>query len=88
MRKNVPSKVLIGLCTSIGFIIILFIAFIERTNPPWLCTTTSALLHFFILNSFCWMLVEAATLYLKVVKVMGEYTPNFMRKAVFGTFGK
>jgi len=88
MRRNVPSKVLIGLCSSIGCLLIIFMLFIDRADPPWLCRTTSALLHFFILNCFSWMMVEATTLYLKVVKVMGEYTSNFMIKATVGTFGK
>uniref|UniRef100_A0A7M5XHC6 Uncharacterized protein n=2 Tax=Clytia hemisphaerica TaxID=252671 RepID=A0A7M5XHC6_9CNID len=87
MRRHIPSKVLIGLCTSIGCLIIVFITLIDQTKPSWLCTATSTVLHFLILNCFCWMLVEALTLYLKVVKVMGEYTSKFMLKSLFGTFG-
>ncbi|XP_066913182.1 adhesion G-protein coupled receptor G2-like, partial [Clytia hemisphaerica] len=87
MRRHIPSKVLIGLCTSIGCLIIVFITLIDQTKPSWLCTATSTVLHFLILNCFCWMLVEALTLYLKVVKVMGEYTSKFILKSLFGTFG-
>ena len=85
LRRNIPSKILNGLCSSLCLHIIIFLAFVDKKHPPWLCITTSALLHFFILNCFSWTLVEAVILYLKVVKVMSDYLARFVTKAVLFT---
>ena len=48
------------------------------------CKIVAILLHYFSLASFCWMLLEAVMLYLKVISVFrGEYVP--MKKfCIFG----
>ena len=39
--------------------------------PQGLCMFTTALLHYFLLCSLCWMLCEGVMLYLMIVKVFG-----------------
>jgi len=46
------------------------------------------LLHYFILASFMWMLVEGILQYLRFVKVLGTYIPNFMIKTMIPAWGK
>lgn len=81
MRKNTPSQVLLGLCISLGLLMIVFLTLVDQTKPKWLCIVTSASIQYFALSTFCWMFFEAITLYLKVVKVMGEYGRCFVLKA-------
>lgn len=64
-----------------------FLIFVKRTEPRWLCIVGSASLQYFVLTSFGWMFVEAVMLYLKVVKVVGEYTSNFILKASLVALG-
>ena len=59
-----------------------FVEFVQR-KPPWVkckkslsplllkavCVTVVALMHYFLMAAFCWMLVEGIHLYLFVVKV-------------------
>lgn len=87
LRRNAPSKVLIGMCISLGCLMISFLIFVKRTEPRWLCIVGSASLQYFVLTSFGWMFVEAVMLYLKVVKVVGEYTSNFILKASLVALG-
>jgi hypothetical protein len=42
------------------------------TAVPWLCSLVSALLHYFFLCAFCWMLCEGLTLYILIVKVYAD----------------
>ncbi|WAR10310.1 AGRG2-like protein [Mya arenaria] len=46
-----------------------------------------ALLHYFILVSFMWMLVEGILQYLRFVKVLGTYVPKFMMKTMILAWG-
>jgi len=39
------------------------------TTPQGACVTVAALLQYFLMAAFCWMLVEGIYLYLLVVKV-------------------
>ena len=38
-------------------------------SPDWLCTAIASLLHYFLLATFAWQLVEGIHLYLMIVKV-------------------
>lgn len=81
MRHKIKSKPLIGFSVSIGIINLLFVALIEQINKQWLCTTTSALLHFFILHSFCWILIE-------IMRIAGKLMRKILLKVIIVTFGK
>ena len=88
MRRNTPSKILLGLCISLGLLLIIFVSLINRTEPELLCTVTAAMIQYFVLSTFCWMVFEAITLYLKVVRVIGEFGRHFFLKASIFSFGK
>ena len=88
MRRNTPSKILLGLCISLGLLLILFVSLITRTEPELLCTMTAAMIQYFVLSAFCWMVFEAITLYLKVVRVIAEFGRHFFLKASIFSFGK
>jgi len=71
------------LCSSI-----LFLVGIERVESYGGCIVVSVLLHYFILVSFMWMLVEGVLQYLRFVKVLGTYIPKFMIKSMIPAWGK
>ena len=73
--------VLLQLAIALVAVDILVLAGIDKTNPIAGCKAVAALLLYFLLVSFSWMLVEAVMLYLKFVKVFDTYTSNFMLKA-------
>jgi len=52
------------------------------------CVYFQALLHYFILSSFMWMLVEGILQCLRFVKVIATYIPNFMIKSMIPAWGK
>jgi len=70
------------LCSSI-----LFLVGIERVESYGGCIVVSVLLHYFILVSFMWMLVEGVLQYLRFVKVLGTYIPKFMIKSMIPAWG-
>ena len=67
LRKKLRSKILISLCSSLTFLLIVFLAGIERKETKFVpCQIIAALLHYFLLTSLAWMCVAAASLYIIV----------------------
>ncbi|KAK3105819.1 hypothetical protein FSP39_006407 [Pinctada imbricata] len=87
MRQGRGQKTLFNLALALLASIIVFLAGIERTENYAGCIVVAALLHYFILVSFAWMLVEGVLQYLRFVKVLGTYIPNFMLKAGVPAWG-
>ena len=52
------------------------------------CTLIGALLHYFLLVAFGWMLVEGVVSYLKFVKVFDTHVESFTKKIVLPTWRK
>lgn len=67
---------------------LLFLVGVDRTESYGGCIAVSVLLHYFILVTFMWMLVEGVLQYLRFVKVLGTYIPNFMIKSIIPAWGK
>ncbi|XP_020624322.1 adhesion G protein-coupled receptor L3-like [Orbicella faveolata] len=59
----------VNLSLSIGIFQIIFLAGIEATSNEVACTLVAVLLHYFLLVSFAWMLIEGVHLYVMVVTV-------------------
>ena len=73
--------VLLHLSLALLAVDIIVLAGVDQTSNYGGCCAVAALLHYFLLVSFLWMLVEAVIQYLKFVKVFDTYTPRFMLKA-------
>lgn len=86
-RKSLSNKILFNLSIAIFFSLVLFVGGITRTSMKPLCRGVAVLLHYFILASFNWMLVEGIHQYLRFVKVIGNYIQRFLRKAVIFAWG-
>jgi len=62
-------QIRMSLAGSLGAGQIIFLAGIGATENTSACVTVAALLQYFLMAAFCWMLVEGFHLYLLVVKV-------------------
>ncbi|XP_071533379.1 uncharacterized protein [Panulirus ornatus] len=86
-RRSLSNKILVNLSFSVFCSVVIFMAGINQTRSVILCRGVAVGLHYFILASFGWMLVEAVHQYLKFVKVVGTYIPRFLWKASICAWG-
>ena len=86
-RRRLNNKILANLAFAILCSLVVFLAGIDQTLFPLVCRGVAVALHYFILASFGWMLVEAVHQYLKFVKVVGTYIPRFIWKASVCAWG-
>ncbi|XP_078381914.1 uncharacterized protein LOC144664632 isoform X2 [Oculina patagonica] len=63
------SQIRVSLAGSLGAAQIVFLVGINRTENRSACVAVAALMQYFLMAAFCWMLVEGVHLYLFVVKV-------------------
>ncbi|XP_046863918.1 neurogenic locus notch homolog protein 1-like isoform X8 [Xenia sp. Carnegie-2017] len=67
--KSPKSKVLLCLCIAIGFTdVFAILEGVSRYNPEF-CSAVAALLHFFLLSVFGWMLCEGILLYIMLIRI-------------------
>ncbi|KAF8788440.1 Adhesion G-protein coupled receptor G4 like protein [Argiope bruennichi] len=86
-REDVRHQILFHLSFSLMSFLLVFSIGIEKTDWEYGCEAVAVLLHFFMLATFFWMLVEAFLQYLCLVKVIGTYIPHFLRKAMLFAWG-
>ena len=67
---------------------VVFLAGFERVESRVPCLAVAALLHYLILASFMWMLMEAVLQYLMFVKVLGATYSKYMVKTAIPAWGK
>ncbi|KAL9963239.1 hypothetical protein ACROYT_G032418 [Oculina patagonica] len=63
------SQIRVNLAGSLGAGQVIFLAGINATENTGACVGVAALMQYFLMVAFCWMLVEGIYLYLLVVKV-------------------
>ncbi|XP_035222353.1 uncharacterized protein LOC118195202 isoform X2 [Stegodyphus dumicola] len=86
-RKDTKHKALCNLSIALLCFLVIFLVGIERKDSKYRCLAASILLHYFIIASFAWMLVEAIIQYFSLVKVVGTYIPCFIQKAMLFAWG-
>ncbi|XP_076368161.1 uncharacterized protein LOC143255803 isoform X2 [Tachypleus tridentatus] len=86
-RKGIGHQTLCNLAVALLGSLVIFLIDINKKHGPGLCMLSAALLHYFLMVSFGWMLVEAVLQYLRFVKVVGTYIPRFMCKAMICAWG-
>ena len=65
---HIHRQLALALCLSQ----VIFLVAVDRTlvpSPDWVCTTIAAFLHYFLLATFAWQLIEGLHLYLMIVRV-------------------
>ncbi|XP_022796764.1 latrophilin-like protein LAT-2 [Stylophora pistillata] len=79
--KDIPQplyQIRISLCLSLGAGQGTFLAGINATENTAACVAVAALIQYFLMAAFCWMLVEGIYLYLFIVKVYNINTKMHM----------
>ena len=88
LRKGRAQQTLFNLALAMLCFLIVFVVGIEQTHDFYGCIVVAVLLHYFILVSFMWMLMEGILQYLRFVKVLGTYIPHFILKTAVPAWGK
>ncbi|KAI0240394.1 hypothetical protein LSAT2_008937 [Lamellibrachia satsuma] len=87
LRRPRGQKVLVNLALALLAVYTVFLAGIRATSNYNVCIAVAALLQYFLLASFAWMLVEAALLYMRFVKVFNTYVEKFLLKVSIPAWG-
>ncbi|KAK5598391.1 hypothetical protein CRENBAI_012410, partial [Crenichthys baileyi] len=83
LRKDIPSKILIQLCTALLLLNLVFLVDAWLALYPdavGLCISTAWFLHYFLLASFTWMGLEGVHMYYALVKVFNDNISHYMLK--------
>ena len=78
LRAKDASKFHVQLCLSLGAMLIVFVAGIDRTENRAGCITVGVLIHYFTLVAWMWMGAEALLMFRKLVLVFGEMSLRFL----------
>ncbi|XP_022298170.2 uncharacterized protein LOC111107321 [Crassostrea virginica] len=87
LRKGRAQQTLFNLALSMLCSWVIFLIGIKQTYHFIGCLIVAILLHYFILASFMWMLMEAFLQYLTFVKVLGTYVTRYTLKSVIAAWG-
>ncbi|KAL7847432.1 hypothetical protein AOLI_G00221500 [Acnodon oligacanthus] len=90
LRVDIPSRILIQFCLALLLLNLVFVldsGLAQKLSPAGLCITTAFFLHYFTLASFTWMALQAAYMYLTIVKVFNAYFSHFMIKLGLAGWG-
>uniref|UniRef100_A0A8C4Q8U7 Uncharacterized protein n=1 Tax=Eptatretus burgeri TaxID=7764 RepID=A0A8C4Q8U7_EPTBU len=82
LRKDHPSKILLNLCLALFMLNLVFLlnSWIAMMETPAMCTAIAAVLHYFFLASITWMGLEAAHLYIVIIRVFNTYVHHYILK--------
>ncbi|XP_066920828.1 adhesion G-protein coupled receptor G7-like [Clytia hemisphaerica] len=89
LRAKLPPKILMSLASSLSILLIVFLVGAERgsvVRSKLGCQIVAGILHYFMLTTFLWMLIEAINLYRNFVKIFrsggdGKFFKNSSRIA-------
>ncbi|KAJ8301740.1 hypothetical protein KUTeg_020727 [Tegillarca granosa] len=87
LRHGRAQQTLFNLALAMLCSWVVFLVGIKQTHSQYGCLIVAALLHYFILSSFMWMLMEAFLQYLTFVKVLGTYVTRYTLKTVIIAWG-
>ncbi|ESO89871.1 hypothetical protein LOTGIDRAFT_218330 [Lottia gigantea] len=87
LRQGRAQKTLFHMALSLLGSELVFLIGIRQIDYYGVCLTVAILLHYFILVSFMWMLVEAILQYLTFVKVLGTYISRYTLKTALPAWG-
>ena len=76
VAPKLPNKILIGLSVSLLCTIITFLVGVEKTEDTINCKVVAGLIQYFLLTTFCWMVVESVNLYRMFVNPVPNINTN------------
>ena len=74
MLSQLPKRILASMCVMLLVSQILFIAGIDQTSNMPTCRIVAVILHFCLLSTFCWILVEGYDIYINLTNVFEART--------------
>ena len=87
LHQSRPQQTLFNIALSMLFSWVTFLAGFERVDSEVGCLVVAALLHYLILASFLWMLVEGVLQFLLLVKVKKRAMSRYMIKTALPAWG-
>lgn len=87
LRQGRPQQTLFNMALAMLASWVVFLAGFTRVESHGGCVAVAALLHYFILVSFMWMLMEGILQYLMFVRVFGTEYDNYMLKTGLPAWG-
>ncbi|RUS90990.1 hypothetical protein EGW08_001207 [Elysia chlorotica] len=87
LRQGRPQQTMFQLSMALLLSWVVFLVGVERTSHHAGCVAVAALLHYLILASFMWMLMEALVQYLLFVRVMNPHISHYMWKMGLPSWG-
>ena len=91
--RTMRNYIHIQLCVTLGIAQIIFVAGIEPRlgeggGVPIGCHSVAALLHYWFLVSFMWMLMEGVVLYVALVRVFIKFHGRYIAAFTIASYGK
>ncbi|KAK3799732.1 hypothetical protein RRG08_056435, partial [Elysia crispata] len=87
LRQGRPQQTMFQLSVALLLSWVVFLAGVNRTSDHTGCVVVAALLHYLILASFMWMLMEAVVQFLLFVRVMNPHISYYMLKMGLPSWG-
>ncbi|KAL8574465.1 hypothetical protein ACOMHN_041234 [Nucella lapillus] len=87
LRQGRPQQTLFNMALAMLASWVVFLAGFTRVGDYAGCIAVAALLHYFILASFMWMLMEGVLQYMLFVKVLGNDFDNYLLKTAIPAWG-
>ncbi|XP_043226689.1 uncharacterized protein LOC122383897 [Amphibalanus amphitrite] len=89
LSRERQGKILLNLCASLLLMNVMFLVSNLRVFLPstQFCITTAVLVHYLVLTSLCWMLVEAINMYQLIITVFATSESSFMLKRLLFAWG-
>ncbi|KAK7493899.1 hypothetical protein BaRGS_00014781 [Batillaria attramentaria] len=87
LRQGRAQQTLFNVAVALFCTDTLILVGFKQTANDHICLFVAVLLHYFILVSFAWMLIEAVLQYLTFVKVLGTYISKYTLKTVLPAWG-
>ena len=88
--RNLRGFIHVNLCINLAIAQIIFVAGVDKTSEnsvPIHCQVIAVLLHYFLLVSFMWMLMEGVFLYFALVKVFITNTKQYVLVFITVSYG-
>jgi len=94
LNRDRSGKILLNLCISLllmnlAFILVAVQEYMDRSLMVVMdvCTAVAVLMHYLVLTSLMWMLVEAINMYQLLIRVFATSETKFMCKRMLAAWG-
>ncbi|WAR26342.1 LOW QUALITY PROTEIN: AGRG4-like protein [Mya arenaria] len=90
INREKSGKILMNLCASMLILNVVFVIGSETSlaiSGDGMCKAVAILLHYFLLTTLAWMMVEAVNMYQALITVFAKYSGFFMLKRCICAWG-